>query len=186
MATTTATLALAQVEAGSLQLCSNEFTQKSNVNGHIGGSSSLVSTLLVAVLGAFLGATLSSLIPVVIGRSLTVEEEEEERERREELVRILTKIQDTLNDRAFVEGLQRSLDRGGNDCESFARRTFTTPQNSDIYHPQIRTFPTPKKKDLPGGQLPPPFFFSFFLAHFSWLFRLTAHGGHQGWEGGGA
>ena len=41
-------------------------------------------------------------------------EEEEERERREELVRILTKIQDTLNDRAFVEGLQRSLDRGGN------------------------------------------------------------------------
>ena len=40
-------------------------------------------------------------------------EEEEERERREELVRILTKIQDTLNDRAFVEGLQRPLDRGG-------------------------------------------------------------------------
>ena len=25
-----------------------------------------------------------------------------------------------------------------------------------------------------------------FLAHFFWLFRLTAHGGHQGWEGGGA
>ena len=42
-----------------------------------------------------------------------MEVEEEERERREELVRILTKIQDTLNDRAFVEGLQRSLDRGG-------------------------------------------------------------------------
>merc|ERR1719167_626684 len=84
-------------------------------HGHSGvssGSSSLVSTLLVAVLGAFLGATLSSLIPVVIGRSLTVEEEEE-RERKEELVRILTKIQDTLNDQAFVEGLQRSLDRGG-------------------------------------------------------------------------
>ena len=40
-------------------------------------------------------------------------EEEEERERKEELVRILTKIQDTLNDRAFVKGLQRSLDRGG-------------------------------------------------------------------------
>merc|ERR1712013_725825 len=81
-------------------------------HGHSGvssGSSSLVSTLLVAVLGA----TLSSLIPVVIGRSLTVEEEEE-RERKEELVRILTKIQDTLNDRAIVEGLQRSLDRGGN------------------------------------------------------------------------
>ena len=60
------------------------------------------------------------------------------------------------------------------------------PQNSDIYHPQIRTFPTPKKKHLPGGQLPPPIFFLLFLAHFSWLFRLTAHGGHQGWEGGGA
>merc|ERR1719167_751606 len=84
-------------------------------HGHSGvssGGNSLVSTLLVAVLGAFLGATLSSLIPVVIGRSLTVEEEEE-RERREDLVRILTKIQDTLNDQAFVEGLQRSLDRGG-------------------------------------------------------------------------
>ena len=40
-------------------------------------------------------------------------EEEEERERREELVRILSKIEDTLNDQAFVEGLQRSLDRGG-------------------------------------------------------------------------
>ena len=50
------------------------------------------------------------------------------------------------------------------------------PPNSDISHPQ--------KKHLPGGQLPPPFFF-FFLAHFSWLFRLTAHGGHQGWQGGG-
>ena len=60
------------------------------------------------------------------------------------------------------------------------------PQNSDIYHPKIRTFPTPQKKHLPGGQLPPPIFFLLFLAHFSWLFRLTAHGGHQGWEGGGA
>ena len=57
---------------------------------------------------------------------------------------------------------------------------------ADIYHPQIRTFPTPQKKHLPGGQLPPPFFFFFFLAHFSRLFRLTAHGGYQGWEGGGA
>ena len=36
-----------------------------------------------------------------------------EREREEELVRILTGIQNTLQDRAFVEGLQRSLDRGG-------------------------------------------------------------------------
>merc|ERR1719206_1622558 len=77
-----------------------------------GGSSSLVSTLLVAVLGAFLGATLSSLIPVVIGGSLTVEDEEE-RERREELVMILTKIQDTLKGHRYFGGLQRSLDRGG-------------------------------------------------------------------------
>ena len=52
---------------------------------------------------------------------------------------------------------------------SFARRTFTTPK--------IRTFTTPKfghlpPVHLPGGQLPPPIFF-LFLAHFSWLFRLT-------------
>ena len=59
------------------------------------------------------------------------------------------------------------------------------PPKFGHYHPQIRTFPTPQKKHLPGGQLPPPFFL-LFLAHFSWLFRLTAHGGHQGWEGGGA
>ena len=59
------------------------------------------------------------------------------------------------------------------DCESFARRTFTTLKiwtfttpNSDIYHPQSQTFPTPQKKHLPGGQLPPPFFLSFFGAFF--------------------
>ena len=74
------------------------------------------------------------------------------------------------------------------DCESFARRIFTTPK--------IRTFTTPK-----FGHLPPPkktfarrtaatpnfsFFLFFFFGAFFWLFRLTAHGGHQGWEGGGA
>jgi len=59
------------------------------------------------------------------------------------------------------------------------------PQNSDIYHPQIRTFPTPKKNICQEDNCHPQFFF-FFLAHFFWLFRLTAHGGHQGWEGGGA
>ena len=53
-----------------------------------------------------------------------------------------------------------------------------TPPNSDIHH-------HPKTVHLPGGQLPPPVFF-LFLLHFSWLFRLTAHGGHQGWDGGGA
>ena len=60
---------------------------------------------------------------------------------------------------------------GFNDCESFARRTFTTPK--------IRTFTTPK-----FGHLPPPkknicqedschllIFFLLFLAHFllAWL-----------------
>jgi len=48
-------------------------------------------------------------------------EEVIEREREEELVRILTRIQNTLNDRAFVEGLQRSLDRGGSGLFSGLR-----------------------------------------------------------------
>ena len=48
---------------------------------------------------------------------------------------------------------------------------------------------------LPGGHMTPPKFgylpppnldILLCLAHFSWLFRLTAHRGHQGWEGGGA
>ena len=70
------------------------------------------------------------------------------------------------------------------DCESFARRTFTNPKIRTFTTPKFGHFPPPKKKHLPGGQLPPPFFF-LFLAHFSLLFRLTAYGGHQGWEGGG-
>ena len=52
------------------------------------------------------------------------------------------------------------------------------PQNSDISHPQKKTFARRTTAT--------PNFFLLFLAHFSWLFRLTAHGGHQGWEGGGA
>lgn len=60
------------------------------------------------------------------------------------------------------------------------------PQNSDICHPQIRTFTTPKNRTFARRTTATPNFFSFFLAHVSWLFRLTAHGGHQGWEGGGA
>jgi len=74
------------------------------------GGSNILSTILVGLLGAFLGALIPSLIPIVIGRSLPVEEE---MERKEELVRILTKIQNTLNDGAFVQGLQRSLDQVG-------------------------------------------------------------------------
>merc|ERR1712192_343302 len=78
-------------------------------HGHSGvssGGNNLISTILVALLGAFLGATISGLL----GRSLPVEAVVE-REREEELVRILTRVQNTLNDRAFVEGLQRSLER---------------------------------------------------------------------------
>ena len=51
------------------------------------------------------------------------------------------------------------------------------PPNSDISHPQKKTFARRTTAT--------PIFF-LFLAHFSWLFRLRAHGGHQGWEGGGA
>ena len=52
------------------------------------------------------------------------------------------------------------------------------PPNSDISHPPKKTFARRTTAT--------PNFFLLFLAHFSWLFRLTAHGGHQGWEGGGA
>ena len=52
------------------------------------------------------------------------------------------------------------------------------PPNSDIYHPQKQYICQEDNCHLQ--------FFFLFLAHFSWLFRLTAHEGHQGWEGGGA
>ena len=52
------------------------------------------------------------------------------------------------------------------------------PPNSDISHPQKKTFARRTTAT--------PNFFLLFLAHFSWLFRLTVHGGHQGREGGGA
>ena len=63
------------------------------------------------------------------------------------------------------------------DCESFARRTFTTPKigtfttpkfehlsppNSDIYQPPNRTF---ARRTTAKSQ-----FFFLFLAHFSWFF----------------
>ena len=75
---------------------------------------------------------------------------------------------------------------GGDDFESFARRTFTTPKIRTFPTPKLGHLPLPNTVHLPGGQLPPPIFFLFFLAHFSWLFQLTAHGGPQGWEGGGS
>ena len=68
----------------------------------------------------------------------------------------------------------------------FARRTFTTPKIQTFTTPKFGHLPPPKTEHLTGGQLPPLKNFLLFLAHFSWLFRLTAHGGHQGWEGGGA
>ena len=56
----------------------------------------------------------------------------------------------------------------------FARQTFTTPKIRTFTTPKFRHLPPPKTVYLPGGQLPRPIFF-LFLAHFSWLFRLTAH-----------
>merc|ERR1712218_662716 len=44
------------------------------------------------------------------------------------------------------------------DCESFARRTFTTPKIRTFTTPKFGHFPPPKTKHLPGGQLPPPIF----------------------------
>ena len=52
------------------------------------------------------------------------------------------------------------------------------PPNSDPSHPQ--------KPNICQEDNCHPNFFLLFLAYFSWLFRLIAHGGHQGWEGGGA
>ena len=53
------------------------------------------------------------------------------------------------------------------------------PPNSNISHSQ-------KPNICQEDNYHPQFFFFFFLAHSFGLFRLTAHGGHQGWEGGGA
>ena len=75
------------------------------------------------------------------------------------------------------------LNKGTYDCVSFARRTFTNPKIRTFATPKFGHLPPLKTIHLPGGQLPPPI---FFLVHFSWLFRLTAHRGHQGWEGGEA
>ena len=58
------------------------------------------------------------------------------------------------------------------DCESFARRTFTTPKIRTFTTPKFGHFPPPKKKHLPGGQLPPPIFFFFFWHIFLGFFDL--------------
>ena len=53
-------------------------------------------------------------------------------------------------------------------------KEFQTYTIWDISHP-------PKKSICQEDNCHPQFFF-LFLAHLSWLFRLTAQGGHQGWE----
>ena len=58
------------------------------------------------------------------------------------------------------------------DCESFARRTFTTPKIRTFTTPKFGHFPPPKTKHLPGGQLPPPIFFFFFWRTFLGFFDL--------------
>ena len=47
------------------------------------------------------------------------------------------------------------------DCESFATRTFTTPKIRTYATPKFGHLPFPKNVLLPGGQLPPQFFFFF-------------------------
>ena len=46
------------------------------------------------------------------------------------------------------------------------------PQNSDIYHPKIRTFPTPKKNICQEDNCHPQFFFFFFWLIFLGFFNL--------------
>ena len=58
------------------------------------------------------------------------------------------------------------------DCESFARRTFTTPKIRTFTTPKFGHLPPPQKKHLPGGQLPTPIFFFFFWRIFLGIFHL--------------
>ena len=58
------------------------------------------------------------------------------------------------------------------DCESFARRTFTTPKIRTFTTPEFGHLPPPKTVHLPGGHLPPPIFFFFFWRTFLGFFDL--------------
>ena len=61
------------------------------------------------------------------------------------------------------------------DCESFARRTFTTPKIRSLTTPKFGHFPPPKKNFCQEDSCHPQFFFfSFFsfLAHFFGFFDL--------------
>ena len=65
----------------------------------------------------------------------------------------------------------KPVNRRPADCESFARRTFTTPKIRTSTTPKFGHFPPLEKKHLPGGQLPPPFFL-FFWRTFLGFFDL--------------
>ena len=79
------------------------------------------------------------------------------------------------NNFTFPQNLFRFHASAANGVRLFARRTFTTPKIRTFTTPKFGHLPPPKTEHLPGGQLPPLKKNSFFLAHFSWLFRLTAH-----------
>ena len=59
---------------------------------------------------------------------------------------------------------------------------FKTSYDAKMLIKQLASYSYLKIKPISSEDNCHPHFF-LFLAHFSWLFRLTAH---QGWEGGGA
>ena len=67
--------------------------------------------------------------------------------------------------------------RGGrtpiqDDCESFARRTFTTPKIRTFTTPKFGHFPPPKKNICQEDNCHPQFFFFFFWRTFLGFFDL--------------
>ena len=58
------------------------------------------------------------------------------------------------------------------DCESFARRTFTTPKIRTFTTPKFGHFPPPKKNICQGDNCHPQFFVFFFWRTFLGFFDL--------------
>ena len=58
------------------------------------------------------------------------------------------------------------------DCESFARRTFTTPKIRVFTTPKFGHFPPPKKNICQEDNCHPQFFFFFFWRIFLGFFDL--------------
>ena len=58
------------------------------------------------------------------------------------------------------------------DCESFARRTFTTPKIRTFTTPKFGHFPPPKKNICQEDNCHPQFFLSFFWLIFLGFFDL--------------